>query len=102
LLPLCVCGCVAFVLLTPIVGTNLADANDVVELIKEDYSSGLLRRQLSSADLDEVLRERSVAYVDTAAWHKIDDAEVAIGEAMGKVREKFHTVEEMLATASRS
>jgi hypothetical protein len=43
------------------------------------------------------LKEKGVRPVDMADWRRIDEAEIERGKAIGKPREKFTTIEEMLA-----
>ena len=49
----------------------------------------------------EVLRERDVDFVSFADWELLDAEEVRLGEEKGKVREKFTTVESMMAAINR-
>ncbi|KAL6781621.1 ARH1 [Auxenochlorella protothecoides x Auxenochlorella symbiontica] len=79
-----------------IIGTNLADAEQTVE--------GMVRAQADwptperRAGLERALAPESIA-VPWAGWARIDAAEVAAGEAVGKPREKMTSVERMLACA---
>jgi len=82
------------------IGTNLADANDVVDAIVEDCNNAVISPGDKQGDLAELLRQRGVAVVDFQAWQRIDEAEVREGEATGKVRRKFDRVDDMLRVAS--
>jgi NADPH-dependent glutamate synthase beta subunit-like oxidoreductase len=50
-----------------------------------------------SQPVRQLLRERNVRVVEFADWQRIDAAEVERGKSKGKPREKFATVQEMLA-----
>ena len=68
-------------------GTNLADAQVVVNAIAEDLQ-GRTPIRSSQAPLQELLRERGVGVVSFADWLQIDAAELQRGFLVGKPREK--------------
>jgi ferredoxin--NADP+ reductase len=47
-----------------------------------------------------LLQQRGVQVVDWGGWGKIDAAEVAAGQQLGKVREKMAEVPDMLNAAA--
>jgi ferredoxin--NADP+ reductase len=80
-----------------IIGTNKPDSQATVDLILSD-SDGLAPCEVpDSQAVRQLLRERHVRVVEFADWQRIDAAEVERGKSKGKPREKFATVEEMLA-----
>lgn len=86
-----------------VVGTNRKCALDTVASILEDVTaSGGASTATSSADIDDLLRERGVEVVDWAAWRAIEQAEVAAGSALGRERIKLHVREDMLRVAASS
>jgi NADPH-dependent glutamate synthase beta subunit-like oxidoreductase len=80
-----------------LIGTNKADSNETVGQLLEDLSTLQPCSQPSDEHLDQLLADRGVRVVHFADWKKIDDAEIARGEAKGKPRDNFTTVEDMLA-----
>jgi adrenodoxin-NADP+ reductase len=87
---------------TGIIGTNAVDADDTVASIVEDLTSEALNTQQhkhGAAGLQELLDARGAQIVDLEGWQRIDAAELAAGQAAGKVREKVVDVQEMLRLA---
>lgn len=80
-----------------IIGTNKPDSVETVEQILSDVSSLAPCAEPSSAAVEALLNARGVRVVDFAGWRKIDAAEIAAGQAIGKPRERFTRIEEMLA-----
>ena len=65
-----------------VIGTNKSDAAAVVELLVSD-----LKAPKSTGDISELLTSQAV--IDQIAWQKINEAEVAAGEAKSKPRIKL-------------
>ena len=49
-----------------------------------------------------ILKQRGIRFVDKEGWSKIDQEEVKRGKLVGKPREKFHTIDEMLCVAFKN
>lgn len=81
---------------TGIIGTNRADSVATVQALLEDLPKLDGNAKPGSERLARVLADRGVRVVSYADWQKINAAEVKRGEAVGKPREKFTRVEEML------
>ena len=64
-----------------VIGTNKSDAAAVVELVISD-----LNRPKAAGDISELLTGQSV--IDQLAWQKINEAEIAAGQPLGKPRRK--------------
>ncbi len=64
-----------------VIGTNKSDAAAVVELVISDLKGPKL-----AGDISELLTNQSV--IDQLAWQKINEAEIAAGEPLGKPRRK--------------
>ena len=81
-----------------VIGTNKPDAAETVVAMLEDYHDGKLLNppQPAAAAAEAFLQEKQPRYVTYADWQKIDATELSKGEADGRVRVKFTTVEEML------
>ncbi|MDP6120807.1 MAG: NADP oxidoreductase [Rhodospirillales bacterium] len=80
-----------------IIGTNKPDAGATVKGLLEDIPRMAGGARAGGEGLQELLAERGVRRVSYGDWRKIDAAEVARGKARAKPREKFTTIEEMLA-----
>lgn len=85
-----------------VIGTNKPDAFETVKHLVSDVGS-LTPCEAPSADaVIDLLESRGVDIVDYAAWRRIDAAEIARGQAVGKPREKFCTVDEMIKAGNHS
>ena len=82
---------------TGIIGTNREDSVLTVNAILADLPLFGVSSKPGANRAEPLLRERGVRIVSFADWQKIDAAEVARGQALGKPREKFTRVSEMLA-----
>jgi ferredoxin--NADP+ reductase len=82
-----------------VIGTNKADAMETVAQLLDDRPEEAVE-PLSSADAgDALLAERGVRTFDFEAWRRLDAAEVAAGEPLGRPRVKVVDVAEMLGHA---
>lgn len=81
-----------------IIGTNKPDSVETVESLLADVRAGqsLNPSAPSREALDMLLKERGVRVVSYADWQRIDRMELERGEAVGRPRLKFCTIEEML------
>ncbi|MCP3979843.1 MAG: FAD-dependent oxidoreductase [bacterium] len=79
-----------------VIGTNKPDAKETVSAMLEDASSGTLLQPVASGGdaIVNLLRERSVAFIDYAAWQRLDALELDGGKAAGRPRVKFTRREE--------
>jgi ferredoxin--NADP+ reductase len=75
-----------------VIGTNKSDAAAVIELLVSD-----LKSPKSTGDVSELLTHQVV--VSQEQWQKINEAEVAAGEAKGKPRVKSVIRAELLKQA---
>jgi ferredoxin/flavodoxin---NADP+ reductase len=75
-----------------VIGTNKSDAAAVIELLVED-----LKSPKNAGDVSELLTHQVV--VSQGHWQKINEAEVAAGEAKGKPRVKSVDRTELLKQA---
>ena len=80
-----------------VIGTNKPDSVESAQMLLEDAPSLEACAEPDSAAVTDLLKSRDVRVVSYADWQRIDAAEVERGAAVGKPREKFTTVEEMLA-----
>ena len=80
-----------------VLGTNRADAEAVVERLLSDVPQ--LRPPLADDDPLALLRSRGVDVVDDAGWSRIDAAEVALGQSLGRARTKLVTWEDLVGAS---
>ncbi len=82
-----------------LIGTNRADSVLTVASLLTDWKAGALPVSATSsleATLS-LLASKKVRALSFADWQKLDVLEKAAGAKMGKIREKFTRVEDMLA-----
>jgi ferredoxin--NADP+ reductase len=82
-----------------IIGTNKPDSFETVKALLADAPSLPRCPEPAREAVLAFFRQRGVRVVDYADWQRIDAAEVQRGAAVGKPREKFVTIEEMLRVA---
>jgi ferredoxin--NADP+ reductase len=75
-----------------VIGTNKSDAAAVMELLVED-----LKSPKNAGDVADLLTHQVV--VSQEHWQKINEAEVAAGEPLGKPRRKWVAREELIKQA---
>lgn len=81
-----------------LLGSNKQDAKETVDVMLADAAQALEgRADRKPGRVLELLRERGVRCVSYADWQRIDALERARGAERGKLREKFCTVESLLA-----
>ncbi len=80
-----------------LIGTNKADSQETVEQLVSDRGELAPATQREDGMLAARLSERGVRVVTFEDWKTIDAAEVARGQAAGKPRDNFTTIEQMLA-----
>jgi len=86
-----------------VIGTNKPDALETVKCMLDDLADGrILNPAYPAADaMLQLVRERQPNYFTFADWEKLDEIEVARGEAIGRPRVKLTTVDEMLEAAGK-
>ncbi len=82
-----------------IIGTNRADSVATVRVMLADIAANIIdpMPKAGANDIYALLKARGLRAVNYPDWLKIDVAEIKRGEPLGKPREKFTLVEEMLA-----
>ncbi|KAG0081685.1 NADPH-adrenodoxin reductase [Linnemannia elongata] len=85
-----------------VIATTMADAYQTADTMISDFTSGkaMLNNDTSSKEggkpLLELLKSKGHKTVSYKDWKKIEQKECELGAKVGKPREKFLTVEEML------
>jgi ferredoxin/flavodoxin---NADP+ reductase len=82
-----------------VIGTNKPDAVETTDLLLEDLRAGALNLPAAPGRdaIDRRLRERGVRVVSWADWLRLDELERKRGAALGRPRDKFTSVPDMLA-----
>jgi ferredoxin--NADP+ reductase len=88
---------------TGVVGTNKPDAAETAGYMLEDLvrDSILKPKQPEVATARSLIRERQPNYFTYADWLRLDELEVSKGQAAGRPRIKFTSLEDMLAALGR-
>jgi ferredoxin/flavodoxin---NADP+ reductase len=85
---------------TGLIGTNGPDANATIDNLVIDLVGQELPEP-KGGPIEKLLEERKVHVTSFGDWLGLDASEVSRGQAKGKVREKFASVDEMLAEITR-
>ena len=81
-----------------LIGTNKGDSAATVALMLQDLPRGVTGAPPTSPDeLPELLGRRGVRFVTIEDWKRLDRLEEERGRVLGKIRERFVSVDEMLA-----
>lgn len=80
-----------------IIGTNRADAVETAKAVIEDLPALQSAEKRGGGALRTLLESRASRVVGYEDWLLLDRAEIARGQPLGKVREKFTSVGDMLA-----
>jgi ferredoxin--NADP+ reductase len=81
-----------------VIGTNKKDAAETAARVLEDAEAG--RLPAGAGDLEGLLVERSLPFVEYAGWEAIDQHERGLGDRHGRPRVKLLTWDELLGRAS--
>lgn len=81
-----------------IIGTNKPDAQETVSRLLEDAVSGKTLKPLypTREAVENLLGKRGIDYVTYDDWRLLDRLEIERGEAIGRPRVKFTSVEDMM------
>lgn len=84
---------------TGVIATTMNDAFETADCVIEDMQRKECGKKVSE-DIVEILRLNGHQYITWQDWRKIDSIEKERGRVNGKVREKFGTIDDMLAAVS--
>lgn len=89
---------------TGIIGTNLIDAEDTVEMMVKQKATfpSIHAVKPGGEGLASLLQSRGCSPISFADWEKIDSAEKERGTLVGKPREKFTSIHDMVDIARGS
>jgi ferredoxin--NADP+ reductase len=80
-----------------IIGTNRADSLETVGALLEDLSKTTPTHALGLSAILPMIERRSGRVVSLSDWRAIDGAEIERGSKVGKPREKFTRLDEMIS-----
>jgi ferredoxin--NADP+ reductase len=80
-----------------VIGTNKADSVETVRCLLEDIAELAHCEQPDTNALLELLEQRAIRVISYEDWLRIDQLEVALGQERGKEREKFISIEDVVA-----
>lgn len=80
-----------------VIGTNKADSQETVKHLLEDLPQLKSRERQDPDALTRLLNERKGRVISFTDWKKIDAAEMERGTRLGKPREKFVTLREIVS-----
>ncbi|MFN8177290.1 MAG: FAD-dependent oxidoreductase [bacterium] len=81
-----------------LIGTNKGDSAATVALMSSDLPDGVTgAAPAEPSALPELLGRRGVRFVTFDDWKRLDRLEEERGRALGKIRERFLSIDEMLA-----
>jgi ferredoxin--NADP+ reductase len=83
-----------------VIGTNKKDAAETAAHVLEDAEAGLL--PAGEGDLETLLVEHGLPFVEYAGWEAIDEHERGLGAPHGRPRVKLVTWDELLGRGRRS
>ena len=85
-----------------VIGTNKADSVETAKQMLEDIAAEktLAPQSATLEAIQALVAERQPQFVTYADWQKLDALEVAAGEAQGRPRVKFTSIDEMLDALS--
>ena len=84
-----------------VIGTNKADSVETIASLIEDMPKINSCNTPSTEPIKKLLQDRNINVVSFEDWQKIDAAEIERGKKVGKPREKFTKIEEMIATVNK-
>jgi ferredoxin--NADP+ reductase len=84
---------------TGVIGTNKSDAVETVGSLLADVHEGEVVAHRRVGHLDRLLAKRGIHPLDLPAWHRIDAAEIELGQSHGRLRTTLAHRQELLAAA---
>jgi len=79
-----------------LIGHTKSDAMETVQHVLTDQANWWAPAHPEESAVDELLAERGVEYTDLEGWHRLDQHEIALGAADGRVRIKVVPRDEMV------
>lgn len=86
---------------TGLIGTNSKDSQATVAKLLEDLEGGLLGGANIGQDIADLFGARGVDFVSWKDWQRLNEDEIARGQARGKIREKYTDTQDMMDAIRR-
>jgi ferredoxin/flavodoxin---NADP+ reductase len=84
---------------TGVIGTNKSDAVETVTSLLADVAEGEVVPHGRTGHLDRLLAQRGIRPLGMPAWHRIDAAEIQLGQTRGRTRTTLAHRQDLLAAA---
>ena len=83
---------------TGLLGTNKGDSGETVDAMLEDIQgqTATMRNEQEPYAIESFLKSKEAPYLTFSDWKELDLLEVEKGEALGKIRQKFVHLSDML------
>ena len=79
-----------------VIGTNKPDSEETVAALLSDLEKLVPCQQPDPSAVCDFLSKKGIRYVSFDDWQKIDALEIERGQKIGKPREKYVSVDEMI------
>ncbi|GAA1838612.1 FAD-dependent oxidoreductase [Agromyces salentinus] len=79
-----------------LIGHTKSDAMETIKHVINDLGNWWTPESPSEESVVEMLESRGIAYTDLDGWHRLDQHELALGEAEGRVRVKVVPRDDMV------
>ncbi|GAA1526318.1 ferredoxin--NADP+ reductase [Agromyces terreus] len=80
-----------------LIGHTKSDAMETIKHVINDLGNWWTPESPSEESVVELLESRGIAYTDLDGWHRLDQHELSLGEAEGRVRIKVVPRDDMVA-----
>lgn len=83
-----------------LIGHTKSDAMETIRNVINDQANWWAPERPDEESILQLLSERGIEFTDLDGWHKLDEHEIALGEAAGRARIKVVPREEMVAISN--
>lgn len=85
-----------------LIGATKSDAKETIDSLLADWQAGAVwQPEVTETEaIPALLAERSINYTTVEGWHRLDEHEIALGEAVGRPRIKVVPRDEMVAISN--
>ena len=84
-----------------VIGTNKPDSRDTIKNLLADLPNLKPSEKKDNQAINDFLKNKNVKFINFSEWKKINVAEIARGKPLGKPREKFVKIDEMLGVVKK-
>jgi ferredoxin--NADP+ reductase len=88
---------------TGLLGTNKGDSSETVDAMLEDIQgqTAPIHSNQEPGSIESLLRSNNAAYLTFSDWKELDHLEIEKGAALGKIRQKFVHLSDMLEALNK-